>query len=129
MTLRGLFEFKEHTPIDINEVEPISEIVKRFSTGAMSYGSVSQEVHETLAIAMNRLGAKSNTGEGGEDPERFIRMLMVIQSDLQLSRLHQVASVSQVITLLTLMIFRSKLRREQSLVKVDSFLATRSIHG
>ena len=72
MTLRGLFEFKERTPISIDEVEPISSIVKRFSTGAMSYGSVSQEVHETLAIAMNRLGAKSNTGEGGEDPLRFI---------------------------------------------------------
>ena len=89
MTLRGLFEFKEHTPIDINEVEPISEIVKRFSTGAMSYGSVSQEVHETLAIAMNRLGAKSNTGEGGEDPERFIPMA---NGDSKRSSIKQVAS-------------------------------------
>ncbi|WP_122817259.1 glutamate synthase large subunit [Nocardioides pantholopis] len=76
MTLRGLFRFKDagaigRTPIDIDEVEPVSEIVKRFSTGAMSYGSISQEAHETLAIAMNRLGAKSNTGEGGEDPERL----------------------------------------------------------
>ncbi|HTW15191.1 MAG TPA: glutamate synthase large subunit [Nocardioides sp.] len=76
MTLRGLFRFKDaeevgRTPIDIDEVEPISEIVKRFSTGAMSYGSISQEAHETLAIAMNRLGAKSNTGEGGEDAERL----------------------------------------------------------
>ena len=73
MTLRGLFGFKEgeRDPISIDEVEPVSEIVKRFSTGAMSYGSISQEAHETLAIAMNRLGGKSNTGEGGEDAERL----------------------------------------------------------
>ncbi|WP_344382056.1 glutamate synthase large subunit [Streptomyces thermolineatus] len=73
MTLRGLFGFKagERTPVPIDEVEPVSAIVKRFSTGAMSYGSISQEAHETLAVAMNRLGAKSNTGEGGEDPERL----------------------------------------------------------
>ncbi|POX40322.1 glutamate synthase large subunit [Streptomyces sp. Ru73] len=72
MTLRGLFGFKSDRPsIPIEEVEPVSEIVKRFSTGAMSYGSISQEAHETLAIAMNQLGGKSNTGEGGEDPERL----------------------------------------------------------
>ncbi|MEU2660324.1 glutamate synthase large subunit [Streptomyces sp. NPDC007325] len=73
MTLRGLFGFaaEGRTPISVDEVEPVSEIVKRFSTGAMSYGSISQEAHETLAIAMNRLGGKSNTGEGGEDPERL----------------------------------------------------------
>jgi glutamate synthase (NADPH/NADH) large chain len=73
MTLRGLFSFKDgaRTPIPIDEVEPVSEIVKRFSTGAMSYGSISKEAHETLAIAMNQLGGKSNTGEGGEDPERL----------------------------------------------------------
>ncbi|MFB7516100.1 glutamate synthase large subunit [Streptomyces sp. NPDC056144] len=73
MTLRGLFGFaaEGRTPIPLDEVEPVSEIVKRFSTGAMSYGSISQEAHETLAVAMNRLGAKSNTGEGGEDPERL----------------------------------------------------------
>ncbi|MFI2369593.1 glutamate synthase large subunit [Streptomyces sp. NPDC018833] len=72
MTLRGLFGFKSgREPISIDEVEPVSEIVKRFSTGAMSYGSISKEAHETLAIAMNQLGAKSNTGEGGEDPERL----------------------------------------------------------
>ncbi|GAA3639847.1 glutamate synthase large subunit [Streptomyces chitinivorans] len=72
MTLRGLFGLKSERPsIPVEEVEPVSEIVKRFSTGAMSYGSISQEAHETLAIAMNRLGAKSNTGEGGEDPERL----------------------------------------------------------
>ncbi|WP_423844374.1 glutamate synthase large subunit [Aeromicrobium sp.] len=72
MTLRGLFAFAEgRTPVPLDEVEPASEIVKRFSTGAMSYGSISQEAHETLAIAMNQLGGKSNTGEGGEDPERL----------------------------------------------------------
>ncbi|ROS30494.1 glutamate synthase large subunit [Cellulomonas sp. PhB150] len=73
MTLRGLLAFKDgvREPIDIDEVEPVSEIVKRFNTGAMSYGSISAEAHETLAVAMNRLGAKSNTGEGGEDPERL----------------------------------------------------------
>ena len=72
MTLRGLFTFKEgvRRPISIDEVEPASAIIKRFATGAMSYGSISQEAHETLAIAMNRLGGKSNTGEGGEDPAR-----------------------------------------------------------
>jgi glutamate synthase (NADPH/NADH) large chain len=69
-TLRGLLDFKPGTPIPIDEVEPVESIVKRFATGAMSYGSISQEAHETLAIAMNRLGAKSNTGEGGEDPAR-----------------------------------------------------------
>ena len=74
MTLRGLFKFKDdlRTPIPIEEVEPVSSIVKRFSTGAMSYGSISQEAHETLAIAMNSIGGKSNTGEGGEDPERLL---------------------------------------------------------
>ena len=73
MTLRGLFtlEPRERPAIPIDEVEPVSEIVKRFSTGAMSYGSISLEAHQTLAIAMNSIGAKSNTGEGGEDPERL----------------------------------------------------------
>jgi len=70
-TLRGLLDFKHREPIPIDEVEPVSEIVKRFKTGAMSYGSISQEAHEALAIAMNRIGGKSNTGEGGEDPERY----------------------------------------------------------
>ena len=72
-TLRGLFELRngERGPVPIEEVEPVSEIVKRFSTGAMSYGSISMEAHQTLAIAMNRIGGKSNTGEGGEDPERL----------------------------------------------------------
>ncbi|MGH9135596.1 MAG: glutamate synthase large subunit [Acidimicrobiales bacterium] len=72
-TLRGLFDLKlgERPPVPIDEVEPVSAILKRFSTGAMSYGSISREAHETLAIAMNRLGGKSNTGEGGEDDDRL----------------------------------------------------------
>ncbi|AFY79736.1 glutamate synthase family protein [Pleurocapsa sp. PCC 7327] len=70
-TLRGLLEFKSREPVAIEEVEPIEAIMKRFKTGAMSYGSISKEAHESLAIAMNRIGGKSNTGEGGEDPERY----------------------------------------------------------
>ena len=91
MTLRGLFEFKANhrKSIPVDEVEPVSEIVKRFSTGAMSYGSISQEAHETLAIAMNRLGGKSNTGEGGEDPERY---LPLPNGDSKRSAIKQVAS-------------------------------------
>jgi glutamate synthase (NADPH/NADH) large chain len=73
MTLRGLFRFADgiRPPVPIEEVEPVSEIVKRFATGAMSYGSISAEAHETLAVAMNRIGGKSNTGEGGEDTDRL----------------------------------------------------------
>ena len=91
MTLRGLFAFKEgvRQPIAIEEVEPISAIIKRFATGAMSYGSISQEAHENLAIAMNRIGGKSNTGEGGEDPARFTPDA---NGDLRRSSIKQVAS-------------------------------------
>ncbi len=89
-TLRGLFELKPGaTPIPIDEVEPVEAILPRFSTGAMSYGSISAEAHETLAIAMNRLGAKSNTGEGGEDPNRFTPDA---NGDLRRSAIKQVAS-------------------------------------
>ena len=71
MTLRGLFQFKSsNKSISIDDVEPATEIVKRFATGAMSLGSISTEAHTTLAIAMNRIGGKSNTGEGGEDKEK-----------------------------------------------------------
>ncbi len=70
-TLRGLLDFKKCSPIPVEEVEPIHAILKRFKSGAMSYGSISKEAHEALAIAMNRIGGKSNTGEGGEDPERY----------------------------------------------------------
>ncbi|MBT3246854.1 MAG: glutamate synthase large subunit [Actinobacteria bacterium] len=90
-TLRGLFRFRDNLrpAIDIEEVEPVSEIVRRFATGAMSYGSISAEAHETLAIAMNRLGGKSNTGEGGEDPSRY---LPERNGDLRRSAIKQVAS-------------------------------------
>ncbi len=88
-TLRGLLTFKEGTPIPLDEVEPAKEIVKRFCTGAMSFGSISRETHETLAIAMNRLGGKSNTGEGGEDYERFNPLP---NGDSKRSAIKQVAS-------------------------------------
>ena len=90
-TLRGLFEFdeSEREPVPLDEVEAASEIVKRFSTGAMSYGSISKEAHENLAIAMNRIGGKSNTGEGGEDADRYTRD---DNGDLRRSAIHQVAS-------------------------------------
>jgi glutamate synthase (NADPH/NADH) large chain len=91
-TLRGLLKFKQGVnggPISIDEVEPVKEIVKRFATGAMSFGSISAESHETLAIAMNRLGGKSNTGEGGEDPERFTPLP---NGDSKRSAIKQVAS-------------------------------------
>ncbi len=89
MTLRGLFEFVNLDPIPIEEVEPWTEIVKRFKTGAMSYGSISQEAHENLAIAMNRIGGKSNSGEGGENKERFKKLS---NGDSKNSAIKQVAS-------------------------------------
>ena len=93
-TLRGLFELKTgagggRAPVPIEEVEAVSEIVKRFSTGAMSYGSISKEAHETLAVAMNRIGGRSNTGEGGEDADRYVRDP---NGDLRRSAIKQVAS-------------------------------------
>jgi len=88
-TLRGLLAFKEGQAISIDEVEPAQEIVRRFCTGAMSFGSISREAHETLAIAMNRIGGRSNTGEGGEDPKRFERDA---NGDLRRSAIKQVAS-------------------------------------
>lgn len=72
LNLRGLLQFKKGKSIPLDEVESVDKIVQRFKTGAMSYGSISKEAHETMAIAMNRLKGKSNSGEGGEDPERFI---------------------------------------------------------
>lgn len=87
--LRNLFDFKKVSPIPIEEVESIESIVKRFKTGAMSFGSISKEAHETLAIAMNRLGAKSNSGEGGEDKARFTSDS---NGDLRSSAIKQVAS-------------------------------------
>ena len=89
-TLRGLFELRlAPKPIPLEEVEPVESIMRRFKSGAMSYGSISREAHETLAIAMNRIGGKSNTGEGGEDPERFVPLP---NGDSRNSAIKQVAS-------------------------------------
>ncbi len=89
-TLRGLMNLKpSHTPLALDDVEPVDSIVRRFKTGAMSYGSISQEAHETLAIAMNRLGGRSNTGEGGEDPARYVPLE---NGDSKNSAIKQVAS-------------------------------------
>ena len=88
-TLRSLLEFKPAVAVALEEVEPVEDIMKRFKTGAMSYGSISSEAHETLAIAMNRIGAKSNTGEGGEDPRRYVPLP---NGDSANSAIKQVAS-------------------------------------
>lgn len=88
-TLRSLLRFKNGTPIPIDEVEPVENIMKRFTTGAMSFGSISAVAHETIAIAMNRIGGKSNTGEGGEDPNRFVALP---NGDSRRSAIKQVAS-------------------------------------
>jgi glutamate synthase (NADPH/NADH) large chain len=90
LTIRGLMELKKaEKPLDISEVEPAEEIVKRFATGAMSFGSISREAHTTLAIAMNRIGGRSNTGEGGEEADRFVPLP---NGDSMRSRIKQVAS-------------------------------------
>ena len=89
MTLRGMLELNNFDPIPIEEVESWTEIVKRFKTGAMSYGSISKEAHENLAIAMNRIGGKSNSGEGGEDKRRVRKDL---NGDSRSSAIKQVAS-------------------------------------
>jgi glutamate synthase (NADPH/NADH) large chain len=89
LTIRGLFEFKKRNPIPLSEVEPVEEIFKRFATGAMSFGSISFEAHTTLAIAMNRIGGKSNSGEGGEDEIRYEKKE---NGDWERSAIKQVAS-------------------------------------
>src|SRR5207237_5021105 len=88
-TLRGLLDFKPATAIPIDEVDPVEAILKRFKSGAMSYGSISKEAHESLAIAMNRIGGKSNTAEGGEDPPRHV---LDANGDSRNSAIKQVAS-------------------------------------
>jgi glutamate synthase (ferredoxin) len=88
-TIRGLLEFQNASPIPIEEVEPVEAITKRFKSGAMSYGSISKEAHEALAVAMNRIGGRSNTGEGGEDPERYKALP---NGDSKNSAIKQVAS-------------------------------------
>jgi len=89
VTIRSLFEFKESTPVPLEEVESVDHILKRFATGAMSFGSISHEAHATLAMAMNRIGGKSNSGEGGEDPRRFPKRP---DGDWERSAIKQIAS-------------------------------------
>jgi glutamate synthase (NADPH/NADH) large chain len=89
MTIRGLMKFKDRTPISIDEVEPVENILKRFATGAMSFGALSKEVHEAMAIAMNRIGGRSNSGEGGEDSARYVPDE---NGDLRMSKAKQVAA-------------------------------------
>ena len=88
-TIRSLFDFKKTNAIPLEQVEPVENIVKRFSTGAMSFGSISKEAHTTLALAMNKIGGKSNTGEGGEETERFKTLK---NGDSMRSAIKQVAS-------------------------------------
>ena len=89
MNIRGLMKFKERTSISIDEVEPVENILKRFATGAMSFGALSKEVHEAMAIAMNRIGGRSNSGEGGEDSARYVPDE---NGDLRMSKAKQVAA-------------------------------------
>jgi len=89
MTIRGLMKFKDRNKIPLEEVEPVENILKRFATGAMSFGALSKEVHETMAIAMNRIGARSNSGEGGEDPSRYVPDE---NGDLRMSKAKQIAA-------------------------------------
>lgn len=127
--LRHLLTFKETTAIPIEEVEPVSEIVKYFKTGAMSYGSLSKEAHETLAIAMNRLGGKSNSGEGGEEEERYERDE---NGDFRMSRIKQIASGRFGVTshyLVHATNYKSRWHKVRNLVKAVNYLVKRSIRG
>ena len=127
-TLRGLMQLKTiPRPIPIEEVEPAAEIVKRFATGAMSFGSISAEAHETLAIAMNRIGGKSNTGEGGEDEARFVPMP---NGDSKRSAIKQVASGRFGVTanyLITPTNCKSKSPKAPNQAKAASFPDTKSM--
>lgn len=128
--LRGLLEFKfPENPIPLEEVESVDEIVKRFKTGAMSYGSISQEAHETLAIAMNHLHGKSNTGEGGESAERIDSA--GTEND-RCSAIKQVASGRFGVTSRYLVSAREiqiKMAQEQNLVRADIFRQRKYIRG
>ncbi len=130
-SLRSLFEFNFHKTkaIPIDEVEPVESIVKRFKTGAMSFGSISQEAHEAIAIAMNRIGAKSNTGEGGEDSNRFAKER---NGDSKNSSIKQVASGRFGVTnnyLNNAQEIQIKIAQGAKPGKVENYLGTRSIHG
>ena len=130
-TLRGLFELQPAgAPVPLDEVEPVETIVKRFATGAMSYGSISQEAHETLAIAMNRIGGKSNTGEGGEDPARYrARSPTATGGGARSSRSPPAASASPASTSSTPTSCRSRWPRAPSPARAASSPATRSTRG
>lgn len=130
VNIRGLFDFNfAETPVPLDEVESVDSIVKRFKTGAMSYGSISQEAHETLAIAMNQLHGKSNSGEGGESLERLLTKDRRLTDVLQSSRLRQVVSVLHQDTSHLQTKFRLKWLRVQSRAKADIFRAKRFIPG
>jgi len=126
LNLRGLFEFNSSKePVPLDEVEPAKEIVKRFSTGAMSFGSISYEAHSTLAVAMNRIGGKSNTGEGGEQTERFKTL---DNGDSKRSAIKQVASGRFGVTteyLVNADVIQIKMAQGASRVKAGNCLATR----
>ena len=125
-SIRGLMKFKTGKPVPVEEVEPASEIVKRFATGAMSYGSISKEAHETLAIAMNRMGGFSNTGEGGEDADRFKKDP---NGDWRRSRIKQVAQGRFGVTIEYLVnadqMRDQKWHRAPNPARADSFPGTR----
>lgn len=124
VNIRGLFDFNfAETPVPLDEVESVDSIVKRFKTGAMSYGSISQEAHETLAIAMNQLHGKSNSGEGGESLERLLTKDRRLTDVLRSSRLRQVVSVLHQDTSHLQTKFRLKWLRVQSRAKADIFRA------
>jgi glutamate synthase domain-containing protein 2 len=127
-TLRSLLKFNSsRKPVPLEEVEPATEIVKRFKTGAMSFGSIGKEAHENLAIAMNRIGGKSNTGEGGEDPARFVRDANGdFRAAARSSRSRRRASASPAITSSMPTNFKSRWRRAPSRARAASFPATRS---
>lgn len=129
-SLRGLMDFVySENPVPLDEVESVEEIVKRFKTGAMSYGSISQEAHETLAIAMNHLHGKSNTGEGGESEERIASSG---SADDRCSAIKQVASGRFGVTsryLVSAKEIQIKMRRGQNRARADTFRQRRFIHG
>ena len=126
LTIRGLMEFKfAPTPVPIDEVEPAKDIVKRFATGAMSFGSISREAHTTLAIAMNRIGGKSNTGEGGEESDRYKPLPNGNSNAPRSSRSPPAGSASPPNIWSTPTTSRSRWRRVPSPAKAASCPATR----
>ena len=128
--IRGLLDFKPQTPIPLDEVEPVENILKRMTTGAMSFGSLGKDVHETIAVAMNAIGGRSNSGEGGEEPERYApapRRNLGAQRD-QAGGVRRV-SASRATIWSTPTNCRSRSRRARNPAKAASFPATRSIRS